>query len=382
MPTIHLPIGTSSVNRLINCPASFNRIAKAPEQKAGSAAQEGTLLHTIMEKHYEDTPAITLIDKVELDGLTFTKEMYLEQVSPALEATEKALDLMDGDELILEQFVQYIPDLAGGTLDMIAVSGDGATILLNDYKFGYNGVKAANNSQILMAALSASVDPATSEMMEHAERFLGSIVQPKVYGDTPDTWWFTRKDIEDFKTLLDLAIEESKRDDATAKTGAHCMYCAAAPYCPEKKQIARASLVLSKDDSKQLAEAMALVDEVEAWGKAVKKAAHEALEKGGRVEGWKLVNKRATRVWTDPEAVEKRIRNAKKIKLEDGFTYKLKSPAQLEKACKEKSVPWKPYAENIAHVSSGTTLAPEGDKRPSVQVKEIPDVLTKLVALS
>jgi hypothetical protein len=45
-------------------------------------------------------------------------------------------------------------------------------------------------------------------------------------------------------------------------------------------------------------------------------------------------------------------------------------------------VDWKPYAAEIASVSSGTTLAVEGDKRPAVVAQEIPEILTNLVALS
>ena len=134
MPDIHLPIGTSTVGRLIACPASLSRSKAAPPQGSSGAADEGTLLHTVMENYYQHDMALE--DQVGVTtyaGLVFDKDMLNEQVKVAVAATESLLDLVDADELVLEQFVQYIPDLAGGTLDMIGVSADQKTLLLNDY---------------------------------------------------------------------------------------------------------------------------------------------------------------------------------------------------------------------------------------------------------
>ena len=379
----HLPIGTSKVSRIIECPASLSRSEKAPEQIAGSAATEGSLLHLVMENIYEkDMTAEQQIGVTKYNDIVLTQEMVTEQITPAIDAMEKALDTVNADELVIEQFVEYIPDICGGTLDLIALSEDKKTLLLADYKFGFNGVAAKGNNQILLAALAASVDPATKHLFALAENFVGAIIQPKVYGDEPSIWEFTKSEIAVFEDQLIAAIDSSELETPPANSGSHCTWCPAAPYCPEKKLLARSALVLSKDNSEQLAEAMAMVDEVEAWAKAVRKAAHSALDRGGKVEGWKLVAKRASRVWSDAEAVETKIRNAKKIKLTDGFEMKLKSPAKIEKLCKEKGVPFGPFAEMAVMYSSGTTMAAAKDKRPAVGVKEIPDSLAKLVAES
>jgi len=379
----HLPIGTSKVSRIIKCPASLSRSDKAPEQVAGSAATEGSLLHLVMENLYDsDTSAADQIGKTKYKDLVLTAEMVAEQIDPAIAAMEKALDLVDADELVIEQFVEYIPDLCGGTLDLMALSEDKKTLLLADYKFGFNGVKAEGNNQILLAALAASVDPATSALFLKAEKFVGAIIQPKVYGDEPSVWEFTKAEVDAFEDELIEAIDSSEDETPPASSGSHCTWCPAAPYCPEKKVLARSALVLSKDNSKQLAEAMAMVDEVEAWAKAVRKAAHSALDRGGKVEGWKLVAKRASRVWADAGAVETRIRNAKKLKLTEGFEMKLKSPAKIEKLCKEKGIPFQPFADMAVMYSSGSTMAAEKDKRPAIGVKEIPDILVKMVAQS
>jgi len=139
-------------------------------------------------------------------------------------------------------------------------------------------------------------------------------------------------------------------------------------------------MILNKENTEQLTQALEVVDSLEDWIKDIRKTAHELLERGAIVPGFKLVQKRATRVWTDAGAVEDKIRKAKKIKLDQGFTLKLKSPAQIEKLCKELKYPFKDFAAMTASISSGTTLAKESDKRPGVSQKVIPDSLKELMA--
>ena len=367
MPDIHLPVGTSSVNRLINCPASLSRSKLAPKGNTSKAAENGTRLHTVMENIYEHdmTPEEQLGSEGD-NGIVFTETMLEDEVQPAIAATEKLLDMVDADELVNEQFVQYEEGLVGGTLDMIAVSADQTTILFNDFKFGFNAVHPKNNSQILLAALAASVDPETKHLFEKAEKFIGAITQPKVYGEESPTWEFTHVELIDFEAKLQTALDLSEGENPPAKTGSHCMYCPAAPFCDEKKLLARSSLLLSPAQADDLVKGLAVADELEAWLKEIRKTAHDLLEKGAVVDGWKLVQKRASRVWVNKEEVEDQIRKAKTIKLEDGFEMKLKSPAQMEKVCKTIGYSFKKFEGNIASISSGTTLAIESDKRPAV----------------
>ena len=77
--------------------------------------------------------------------------------------------------------------------------------------------------------------------------------------------------------------------------------------------------------------------------------------------------KRASRVWTNLEDVTDKVRRAKKIKLAEGFNYVLKSPAQLEKVCNTLGIDFALHYEPlISKISSGTTMAQEGDKRKAI----------------
>ena len=92
MPDIHLPIGTSSVHRVMACPASYQRGKVAPRGNTSGAASEGTMLHTVMEAVYaDDKEAKDLVGDTFNDDLTFTEDMRIDQILPAIAATEKLL---------------------------------------------------------------------------------------------------------------------------------------------------------------------------------------------------------------------------------------------------------------------------------------------------
>ena len=86
------------------------------------------------------------------------------------------------------------------------------------------------------------------------------------------------------------------------------------------------------------------------------------MEKGGKVEGFKLVNKRPTRVWTDEAMVEALLKK-KRIPKPSMYTTKLNSPAQMEKELKQRNFDPDMITDYISSVSSGLTVAPESDKR-------------------
>ncbi len=95
---------------------------------------------------------------------------------------------------------------------------------------------------------------------------------------------------------------------------------------------------------------------IKAWISGVEKHAYSVLEKGDKVEGWKLVERRSTRYWLAPTVVAKEA-NAKFGN--EAFTApELLSPAQLEKVAGKKWV-----TERVSNVSSGLTLVPDGDRR-------------------
>jgi hypothetical protein len=114
-------------------------------------------------------------------------------------------------------------------------------------------------------------------------------------------------------------------------------------------------------DPKSLSDALTAIPLVEERIKAIKEFAYAQAVAGREVPGYKLVEKRPRRHWTDEKAV---VAWAKQRAIEPFESPVLKSPAQLEKGLK------KPEKAELsaftASVSSGSTLVAEGDARPAI----------------
>ena len=375
----HLPIGGSTAARTLECPAWVSRSANAPEQASSSFADEGSMLHLVMENFYDNDISFEDQLGVTTFGSHVFSEDTMELAIMAHQAAEAVFDEYDIDEMMIEPFMEIVKDEVGGSTDMLCASVDGKTVVVLDWKFGRHGVLAEDNKQGLFYTLAANLDPSTASMLEKAEHFVFAVVQPKAYGNKADVWQFGLWELDNFDIELSEARTAAAKETPPAKAGDHCHYCPAAPTCETKILQGRSALVINPEVAATMSEAMGMVDQLEKWCKAVKSATHASLEHGGEVEGWKLVQKRATRQWTDEEAVVDMVRKAKKIKMEDAFNMKLLSVAQLEKVVKAKKLPFDKYALHVASVSTGTTLAPESDKRPAVGRDVIPQNMLQLI---
>ena len=110
----------------------------------------------------------------------------------------------------------------------------------------------------------------------------------------------------------------------------------------------------------QIGEYLATADLIERWVTDLRELAHQILESGEPVPGYKLVNKRATRQWIDEETAQQALIDAG-MPIDEIFETVMLSPAKLEKILKKRklSLP----NDIVVAVSSGTTIAPEGDSR-------------------
>lgn len=370
----HFKYGGSTAARTMGCPAWLRLAETIPlvlDGNSNPAADTGTMLHNCMEELYSlDSPIETaeeLLNKGrEYKGQHLTQELVNDKLNPAIDAVDgiwKELDI-DLAHSYVEPLVKIDTDI-GGSIDLIGISKDKKTVLILDYKFGHVSVSAEDNKQLKFYALAAATDPATRELFDACDTIVMVIIQPNDDGEDLQMSEMSMDDLDTFETEYLAAVDLSDEPTAQPKGGSWCRYCPAEATCPVKTGAALKASRVNEITSDKLAEYLPLADEVIAWAKAVKKMAHEQLELATPIKGYKLVNKRATRVWNDQNAVEDKVRKAKKIKLADGFDYKLKSPAQLEKICKELGVDFKAYAPYISSVSTGTTLAKETDKRPA-----------------
>jgi hypothetical protein len=381
----HSPVGGSSAERVMNCTASVELCAKYPNVETEFAA-EGTACHEavdliLMGKTRNDRDVIG----VTFNGIVMTDELFEEAIVPALQQFDAIDKELGGIDFYNEQRVTFpgIPlpvyDAAGnvvatedgsafGTADIIGKSRD--RTICWDWKFGRGkAVYAEANPQLMYYAYAAAHTDPTSRFFERDRPIELFICQPRVNDGEPFTRWMTNMtQLDVFALELRKAVEVAYSSEAEYKLGSWCQFCVAKRGCPLYTNKVQEVGRLSREQLEaELEKWLPYADTMIAWGKDVKDAAHKLLEEGGVVPGWKLVHGRMNRSWKDED---KTLKYLAKVGLPaaERFVKKVVSPKQAEDALKRNRLPADLPDNLVDKVSSGTTLAPESDKRPAVAI--------------
>jgi hypothetical protein len=368
-------VGGSTAKRVIACPGSVALVDTVPPKPSSSYADEGTLLHdtiaTILERD---------LDPYSMVGTTYEKTVLTEalvddKLIPALRALDE-IDPKGEMEYAVESrvgFGDFLPDVFGST-DLLGRLGDRAVVL--DWKFGDGvAVEVEENSQLLFYAAAAKRTADTAWAFEGAKEVELIIVQPPFV----KRWVTDLARVDAFEKELAAAVKIAMRPDAPLASGDHCKWCAAKPICPVMTGAVDRALKAKMDalPIDQIAHYLEQAPLIEAFIKDLQQMAHGLLEEGRKVPGWKLVNKRATRQWTNEDEAVAFMTLAG---IEAWGEPKPLSPAQAEKALKKalKKNKLELPANLVVAVSTGSTLAPENDPRPAVL--QIGQTLTKAMS--
>ena len=372
-PKRHSRYAASAASRWLACPGSVLLVTKSPEQAESKYAKEGTLAHACLEAML--VSQASSIEKIEKAwGHIYPKEMIGHCWSAYREILSRK---KPSAQLICEGEVSlgHIEDDMFGTLDAALVEERRGDLTVIDFKYGAGHmVEVEQNPQLAFYGLA----------LAHQFGYIHSrvrlvIIQPR----SPDEE--TIKEVSyEIKAFRDYwqkrfsqGVRKAKQNPNEYHAGDHCRWCPAQTICPElsQKSLEQAQIEFTVENSqitsvipykpnhlehaKTLGNLLNACDKLETWISAVKALAHETLEKGQTIEGWKLVQKRATRKWKD-EALA--ADEAEMLFGEDAFTKpSLLSPAQLEKLDKD-------FVKNHSEaVSSGLTMVPDSDKRQAVK---------------
>jgi len=389
MPTEHSHIiGGSSADRRLNCIGSLKLEKQMPEGETSEFAERGSMLHAAMEliltAQPEDMAATQpLLEELEGQNLGFegheiTRELIETKLKPALLAWFKFINDFAITDYLIEQQLdlgELVPG-AFGTADIVAVSEfikDDYTMLdlhILDWKFG-DGVPVSpvENLGLGFYAVAALVDEdATGDLFEvEPDNVWVHIVQPADPEDDCLESWEAGMDwvesVEQRIVTFGKKIAEGKDD--VYKSGKHCRWCRGKIKCPEQSKTVIQSLEVKPKvlTAMEIADYMEKAKILEGWIRDLYAYAQDEMERGVEVPGWKLVPKRAVRRWKDPEKAEDLLRKAR-LKVDQIFDRKLKSPAAIEKA--HKKLYHKRLASLVESKSSGLTVVPESDKRVAV----------------
>jgi hypothetical protein len=354
-------VGGSTAKRVISCPGSVALCAKMPPKPSSKYADEGTLLHNVMDLILTTNQTPESFAGMEYEGIKLTQELIDEKVYPALRALDE-IDPKKEMEYATETRVGFGDYLSGvfGSTDLLGRIGRRAFIL--DWKFGSGvAVDATDNPQLMFYAAAAMRTPEVQWVFDGVDEVECIIVQPP----SVKRWVTTTKRIKQFEQELAMAVKISQMPDAPLNTGDHCRWCAAKPTCPKMTGLVDRSLHAQLDvlNVEQIANYLKKADMLEQWIADVRGLAHQILDAGKPVPGFKLVAKRATRQWADDDQALVAMLN-EGIPESELLTSKVISPAQAEKVLKKhgKQLP----ANQVVAVSSGSTLVEESDPRPAV----------------
>ena len=374
--SLHYKFGGSTAGRTIQCPAWTNLSKNMPSGPASLAALTGTLGHLLFERGIEDEefePALMVGESRIIDGTTLVvDEVIVDKVYTALEVMDAVAQKWNL-KYVLPEVIMSTDDDTGGTADIIGYDSRTEPVkvfAVGDLKTGDGHmVYAKDNEQLLFYAWQA-VERFKGELTFDDETVvLLFIIQPSDRRDDPlDEWTCSIRDVLAYGELFKQKQKEAKAGQTKPCPGKHCSYCPAMSTCPAKTGMVAESLRIPAKSREldDLIKALAVVDEAEEWCRSVRKMGHEQAEAGVELPGFKLVQKRAIRKWKDDNSAMAPFKNSPKFKIEDYMDMKPKSPAQMEKVCKAKSVDFKRYESSIEAVSSGTTLVKATDKRTAV----------------
>jgi hypothetical protein len=384
-PTGHSPVGASVMHRILECPLSVS-LSDGIEQPSTPYAEEGTMLHELAAMHLLNDPERHLWAPVSEEQAAVV-EQYVTTVRAEQEALGPYTQVMVETRFALPGLHPRM----FGTADAVVMSSTALRVI--DLKCGSGvSVEVEKNGRLnpqlgyyMLGALAAIGWTVTVDKIAPpvGQRWLTDleiiIVQPRNGG--------VKRRKVDLVELHDLAIEmvqaiENAYSDAPrSRAGEHCRFCPARPTCPVlRKHIIETALddfgdmrVPEDMAPDELAEALDLADTVEMWARSIREHAHALLMKGGSIEGWKLVQKRATRKWTDPDAALLHLLDSAKMNPDDVTKQEIKSPAQIEKVLKQAGKSMDELAGFISKESTGTTLARSSDKRPEVSGQKAED---------
>lgn len=373
MPTQHALLSASSAHRWLHCTGSPLLEKEFPDTTS-VYAQEGTLAHELCElklKKYTTvmpkgtyTRAHNKIMKSELwqNEMEGTSETYLEYVKGIMLSCEIAPAVLIEKRV---DFSRYVPE-GFGTADCLILAGD--TLHVIDYKHGKGVVvDADHNPQMMLYALGAMSELSLLYRFKFVHM---TIVQPRVNNISEFT--MTADELTEWgESVVKPKAEAAISGNGEFEAGDWCRFCRAKRQCKTRYE-SNDSLypeLSERHDPRlitlaELGEYLKRGKDMAAWLEDMKEYALSESLAGAEVPGWKAVEGRGSRAFTDTdEAVDTLIKNG----IDESVLYERRvlTLAQMEKAVGKKA--FGEIVGNLVVKNPGKpTLVEESDKRPKI----------------
>ena len=309
----HALLSASSSHRWLNCPPSA-RLCEGYDDKGSNFAAEGSDAHSLCEHKLRQ--ALGMETKDPTEDLTWYDAEMEESASGyaafVMELVAEAKKTCSDPVVLIEQRLDYSKYVQSGfgTGDCVLIS-DG-TLHIVDFKYGRGVlVEAENNPQMKLYALGALE---IFDCLYDIDTVSMTIYQPR--RANVSTFTLTRQELLDWaETVLVPTAELAFAGQGEYHCGEWCLFCKAKADCRER---ARANMELARYDFRQpplltdeeVEEILGKLDSLMDWASDIKDYALQAAISGKHWSGYKLVEGRANRRYTDENAVVAAVKAA------------------------------------------------------------------------
>jgi len=363
-PSKHAILSASSAHRWLHCTPSARLELEFADRETESAA-EGSAAHALCEHklrrslRMQSKKPVSPYDCEEMDIHT---DSYVQFV---LETLAKARQRCADPMVLIEQrldFSRYVPD-GFGTGDCVIIA-DG-TLYVIDFKYGQGVlVEAEHNPQMMLYALGA-LD--LCDALYDITKISMTIYQPR--RENVSTWTIPVNELIDWagNTLRPCAAQ-AYAGRGEYRPGTWCVFCRAAVKCrahaKEKLELAKYEFALPPllTDT-EIGDILGKLNDLTKWANEIGAYALDiALHHGKQWPGYKVVEGRANRKYTDEDTV---AGAAKDAGYHDIYKQSLLTVTEMEKLMGRKA-----FAEVLGSLvikpSGKPTLVPVADKRPEI----------------
>ena len=367
MPDKHAFLSPSSSERWFNCTKSAWLCEQFPDLGSVFAA-EGTDAHRLCEFLLHDM--LGMPDMDPRPGMTYYNQEMEEAAQGYVLFIREKLEAWKAKGALPTVFVEqrvdlraYIPE-SMGTSDCVIIADDEIEII--DFKYGMYRVPATS-LQLRIYALGAC------ELFRNLYDFTRvrmTIYQPRlgaVDEASMDVEELYRWAAEELKPRAELAFA----GQGNYPVGEWCRNCWARRTC---RELAAHQLEIAKYEfteppllsDEEIADVLGRVDDLVSWATGVKEYALQAALDGRRFAGWKLVEGKSVRKFTDDACVAARVEAAGI----DPFEKKMLGLTALEKKLGKRDFQ-NLLADLVVRSQGKPVLVPVSDKRAEMNLASV-----------
>ena len=363
----HATLSASSSHRWMNCPPSV-RLTEHIADNGSVYAAEGSEAHALCEYKLRRLLGIDADNPLDGPGGLQYYDSTMEDAANGyaayvMELLEDIRQTCADPIVMVEQrlnFSRWVKD-GFGTGDAVIVAD--RILQVVDFKYGTGvPVSAEGNSQMRLYALGAL--DMFGELYD-IDTVRMTIYQPRLSNISTDT--ISRVELLDWaENTLRPVAELAYKGEGEIKAGSWCRFCKLRTTCRRR---AEANLALAQHDFKlpptlsdeEISIILNQLDDLTSWAADIQEYALKAALSGAHFDGWKLVEGRANRRYTDEAAVAQAVIDTG----HNPYERRLLGITAMEKLLGRKQFATL-LGDLVERPQGKPTLVPVSDKRPEL----------------